>query len=68
MTLQGTIKSITFHSPQNGFTVLRLTDDESKKVVVVTGTLPQFNVGEKVKLYEKYWQSDGFFPCYECTG
>lgn len=54
MFLSGTIKSITFHSPQNGFTVLRLTESESKKVVVVTGTLPDLNVGENVK-FEGEW-------------
>ena len=50
MTLTGTIKSVTFHSPQNGFTVLRLTDSASKKVVVVTGTFPNLEPGENIKV------------------
>ena len=49
MVLEGSVKSITFHSPQNGFTVLRLIDNSTKKVVVVTGTLPELSVGENLR-------------------
>ena len=49
MILEGSVKSITFHSPQNGFTVLRLIDSSTKKVVVVTGTLPELSVGENLR-------------------
>lgn len=54
MILEGTVKSITFHSPQNGFTVLRITDSSNKKVVVVTGTLPELSVGENLR-FEGEW-------------
>ena len=54
MILEGTVKSITFHSPQNGFTVLRLIDSSTKKVVVVTGTLPELSVGENLR-FEGDW-------------
>ena len=54
MILEGTVKSITFHSPQNGFTVLRLIDSSTKKVVVVTGTLPELSVGESLR-FEGDW-------------
>ncbi|MCF0222577.1 MAG: ATP-dependent RecD-like DNA helicase [Fibrobacter sp.] len=50
MELKGSVKSITFHSPQNGFTVLRVTDADTKKVVVVTGTFPDLTVGEQLVL------------------
>jgi len=52
--LEGTVKSITFHSPQNGFTVLRIIDSSNKKVVVVTGTLPELSVGENLR-FEGEW-------------
>ena len=32
MQIKGSIKSITYHNPQNGFTVMRLNDIESKKI------------------------------------
>ena len=54
MVIEGSVKSITFHSPQNGFTVLRLIDSSSKKVVVVTGTLPELSVGENLR-FEGDW-------------
>ncbi|MCF0225452.1 MAG: ATP-dependent RecD-like DNA helicase [Fibrobacter sp.] len=54
MELKGAVKSVTFHNPQNGFTVLRLSEESSKKVVVVTGTFPALNVGE-ILLMEGEW-------------
>lgn len=67
MLLQGTVKSITFHSPQNGFTVLRLVESDSKKVVVVTGTLPDLNVGEKVKFEGEWGRHPKFGTQFKCT-
>lgn len=66
MHIQGTVKSITFHSPQNGFTVLRLVDDESKKVVVVTGTLPELNVGEKIKFTGDWGSHPKYGKQFKC--
>ena len=54
MIIEGSIKSVTFHSPQNGFTVLRLIDSSTKKVVVVTGPLPDLSVGENLR-FEGDW-------------
>ena len=56
VNLKGSIKSITFHSLQNGFTVMRLNDIESKKVVVVTGTFPALQPGESISI-EGNWGS-----------
>ena len=56
MQVKGSIKSITFHSLQNGFTVMRLNDIESKKVVVVTGTFPALQPGESIAI-EGNWGS-----------
>lgn len=67
MELKGTVKSITFHSPQNGFTVLRLNDLESKKVVVVTGTLPELNVGENVKFEGEWGRHPKFGTQFKAT-
>ena len=56
VNLKGSIKSITYHNPQNGFTVMRLNDTESKKVVVVTGSFPAFQAGESISI-EGTWGS-----------
>lgn len=68
MTLTGNIKSITFHSPQNGFTVMRVTDAETKKVVVVTGTFPDLAVGESLKFEGDWGRHPKFGPQFQCTG
>lgn len=68
MLLQGTVKSITFHSPQNGFTVLRLTESDSKKVIVVTGTLPDLNVGEKIKFEGEWGNHPKYGKQFKCFG
>ena len=56
VVIKGNIKSITYHNPQNGFTVMRLNDIESKKVVVVTGSFPAFQAGESISI-EGTWGS-----------
>lgn len=67
MEIQGTVKSITFHSPQNGFTVLRLNEAESKKVVIVTGTLPELNIGENVKFQGDWGSHPKYGRQFKCT-
>jgi exodeoxyribonuclease V alpha subunit len=56
LNIKGSIKSITFHNAQNGFTVMRLNDAESKKAVVVTGTFPALQPGETIAI-EGNWGS-----------
>ena len=67
MTLTGTIKSVTFHSPQNGFTVLRLTDSASKKVVVVTGTFPNLEPGENIKVEGEWGRHPKFGEQFQAS-
>ncbi len=66
MHIQGTVKSVTFHSPQNGFTVLRVTEADSKKVVVVTGTFPAIAVGENLKMEGDWGRHPKFGPQFQC--
>ncbi|MBO4712977.1 MAG: ATP-dependent RecD-like DNA helicase [Fibrobacter sp.] len=68
MILTGSIKTITFHNPQNGFTVMRLTDAETQKVVVVTGNFPEFSTGESLKLTGDWGRHPKFGPQFVCTG
>lgn len=67
MTLQGTIKSITFHSSQNGFTVLRLSVSDLKAPVVVTGTFPELSVGEKLNLTGEWGIHPKYGKQFKCT-
>lgn len=54
MIIQGYIKNITFYNPQNGFSVLRIIEADTQKIVIVTGAFPEFNIGEFVK-FEGEW-------------
>ena len=66
MKIQGTIKHVTFHNPQNGFTVLRIADEKTKKSVVVTGNLPLLTVGEKVKFFGDWGNHPKFGKQFVC--
>ena len=67
MQLEGTIKNVTFHSPDSGFSVFRVIVKDEKAPVVVTGTFPDLRQGESLKM-EGDW---GYHPKYgkqfKCT-
>lgn len=67
MTLTGTIKSITFRNPQNGFTVMRLNETESKKTIIVTGIFPELSVKENLKLEGEWGRHPKFGPQFQST-
>ena len=48
-TIDGIVERIVFHNPQNGWTVLRLQDDQSPLLKTVVGKLQQLSPGEKVR-------------------
>ncbi len=45
--LRGTVQSIVFQNPENGYTVLRLCE-ESGELITVVGTIPMTLVGERL--------------------
>lgn len=50
--LEGTVQSIRFQNPENGYTVLKL--NASKKQHTAVGNMPGVNVGDEVRL-QGYW-------------
>src|SRR5689334_10735628 len=48
-TLSGTIERVTFHNPDNGFTVLRVQARGRRDLVTVVGVLPHVVAGEYVE-------------------
>lgn len=74
MQLEGTLKTITFRNPENGFSVLKFTVEGEARPVAVTGTFPELSVGESLRMdgdwtvHPKYGkqflctQSEVFFP------
>ena len=45
--IQGTVRSVTFQNPENGYTILRLAEDGCEPVTVV-GTIPMAVAGERL--------------------
>lgn len=56
-TLQGTIERVTFHNPDNGFSVLKLKASGRSKPVTVVGKVPSVTAGEYVQA-EGVWTVD----------
>lgn len=48
--LTGTIKTVTFRNPENGWTVLRVDCQDPKELVTAVGTFPPLETGETLSL------------------
>jgi exodeoxyribonuclease V alpha subunit len=55
--LSGTIERITYHSPENGFCVIRVKVKGYRDLVTVTGNIPSVSVGEYIKC-SGAWNND----------
>ncbi len=56
MHLEGTLKTVTYHNAQNAFSVLRFEVPGESGTVTVTGSFPELQPGETVRL-EGEWSS-----------
>lgn len=56
MQIEGTLKTVTYHNAQNGFSVLRFDVQGESGTVTVTGNFPELQPGETVRL-EGEWSS-----------
>ena len=55
--LEGTVERVTFHNPENGFSVIRLRTRGRREPVAVVGTLPAVQPGERLVLTGE-WTTD----------
>ena len=62
--IRGTVQSIVFQNPENGYTVLRLCA-ESGELVTVTGTIPMTLVGERLVIAGKWGRHPSHGPQFE---
>jgi exodeoxyribonuclease V alpha subunit len=67
MQLEGTIKSVTFHSADSGFSVFRVTVEGEKAPVVVTGTFPDLGSGEKLLMEGEWGRHPKYGRQFKCT-
>ena len=59
-TLVGLLKNVTFRNPDNGWTVLRVENADSKAMVTAVGTFPQLEPGETLQM-EGNWSEHSKF-------
>jgi len=67
MHLEGTIKSVTFHSPDSGFSVFRINVEGEKAPVIVTGTFPDLRAGESLQLEGDWGMHPKYGRQFKCT-
>jgi len=67
MQLEGTIKSVTFHSPDSGFSVFRVTVEGMKSPAIVTGTFPDLATGEYLKMEGEWGYHPKYGKQFKCT-
>ncbi len=68
MQLEGTIKSVTFHSPDSGFSVFRVNVEGERAPVVVTGTFPDLRAGETLKMEGEWGNHPKYGRQFKCNG
>src|SRR5689334_18968615 len=56
-SLEGTVERVTFHNPENGFSVVKLKARGRRGPVAVVGTLPAVQPGERLVVTGQ-WRTD----------
>src|SRR5438093_10684367 len=64
-SLEGTVERITFHNPENGFSVVKLKARGRRGPVAVVGTLPAVQPGERLIVTGK-WRTDSIHGAQFC--
>ncbi|MEO7426628.1 MAG: ATP-dependent RecD-like DNA helicase [Fibrobacteria bacterium] len=68
MIQKAIVKSVTFHNPDNGYSVLRMTDPDSKKQFTAVGRFPKLSPGELLDLEGDWSRHDVFGEQFKATG
>src|SRR4051812_40485953 len=68
MIQKGIVKTVTFHNPDNGYSVLRLTEESSQKIFTAVGNFPKLNPGETLELSGEWSKHDVFGEQFKSSG
>ncbi|HLP42011.1 MAG TPA: ATP-dependent RecD-like DNA helicase [Fibrobacteria bacterium] len=68
MPLKAVVKIVTFHNPDNGYSVLRLTEAGSQKTFTAVGHFPKLSPGETVELEGEWTRHETFGEQFKATG
>lgn len=60
MIRKAVVKTVTFHNPDNGYSVLRMTDPDSKKPFTAVGNFPKLTPGESIELEGEWTKHEVF--------
>ena len=60
MIQKAIVKTVTFHNPENGYSVLRLTDPVTKKQFTAVGCFPKLSPGENLEIEGEWARHDVF--------
>lgn len=60
MPIRATVKTLTFHNPDNGYSVLRLTETGSGRLITAIGNFPKLSPGENVELDGEWTRHETF--------
>src|SRR5687767_7360851 len=62
------VKTVTFHNPDNGYSVLKLLDGGTGKAFTAIGCFPRFTPGETLELIGEWTRHPAFGPQFKCSG
>ncbi len=68
MIQKAIVKTVTFHNPDNGYSVLRLTDPASQKQFTAVGRFPKLSPGEILELEGDWSKHDVFGEQFKAAG
>ncbi|HKP94336.1 MAG TPA: ATP-dependent RecD-like DNA helicase [Fibrobacteria bacterium] len=68
MIQKAIVRNVTFHNPDNGYSVLRLTDPQSKKTFTAVGRFPKLSPGEILDLEGEWSRHETFGDQFKATG
>lgn len=68
MPIKATVNTITFHNPDNGYSVLRLTETGSGKAVTAVGNFPRLTPGETLEIDGEWTRHESFGDQFKATG
>jgi exodeoxyribonuclease V alpha subunit len=66
--MKAVVKTITFHNPDNGYTVMRLTESGTDKVFTAVGNFPKLTPGETLELEGEWTRHETFGEQFKATG
>ena len=68
MIQKAIVKTVTFHNPDNGYSVLRLSDPQSGKLFTAVGSFPRLSPGEMLELEGEWTRHEVFGEQLKATG